>query len=85
MTHYFLTSRIDEYTSAIEIAQIKRLHLFTALKVPAKIVTRNHIRGSNRVLQQLIESHQVINLYQYFTGSQTILSLIQRRRTFFST
>ena len=68
MTHYFLTSRIDEYTSAIEIAQIKRLHLFTALKVPAKIVTRNHIRGSNRVLQQLIESHQVINLYQYFTG-----------------
>lgn len=68
MTHYFLTSQIDETTSAIEIAEIKRLHLFSWLKVPAKIVTRNRTRGSNPVLQQLTDSHQVINLYQYFTG-----------------
>lgn len=68
MTHYFLTSQIDEDTSAIEIAEIQRLHLFNTLKVPAKIVTRNRVRGSNRVLQKLMENHQVINLYQYFTG-----------------
>ena len=67
ITHYFLTSQIDENTSAIEIAEIQRLHLFSKLKVPATIVTRNRNRGSNRVLQQLIDNHQVINLYQYFT------------------
>ncbi|MEY2348072.1 hypothetical protein [Lentilactobacillus buchneri] len=67
ITHYFLTSQIDENTSAIEIAEIQRLHLFSKLKVPAKIVTRNRNRGSNRVLQQLIDNHQIINLYQYFT------------------
>jgi poly(glycerol-phosphate) alpha-glucosyltransferase len=38
--HYFVTSRIDRLTSAIELAEIKRIQLFDKLQVPAKIVTR---------------------------------------------
>ncbi len=68
VTHYFVTTRIDAYTSAIEIAEIKRLRLFDELGIPAVIVTLNHIRGSNPVLQPLVDGHKVINMFRYFQG-----------------
>ncbi len=37
--NYFITSRQDLHTSAIELAQVKRLRIFDHLNVPATIVT----------------------------------------------
>lgn len=47
--HYFITSQIDTYTSAIEIAEIQRLKLFDDLDQPAAIVTRNYVRDAAQV------------------------------------
>ncbi|KRM45313.1 glycosyltransferase [Lentilactobacillus parabuchneri] len=67
--HYFITSQIDTYTSAIEIAEIQRLKLFDDLDQPAAIVTRNYVRDAAQVWNQLGISGRVINLFQYFQGS----------------
>jgi poly(glycerol-phosphate) alpha-glucosyltransferase len=67
--HYFITSQIDTYTSAIEIAEIQRLKLFDDLDQPAAIVTRNYVRDAAQVWDQLGISGRVINLFQYFQGS----------------
>jgi poly(glycerol-phosphate) alpha-glucosyltransferase len=67
--HYFITSQIDDYTSAIELAEIKRLHLFDDLNQPAVILTRNYVRNARQTWARLGISGQVINLFQYFLGT----------------
>ena len=47
--HYFITSRIDKLTSAIELAEIKRLKLFKTLNIPAKIITLNYSRYQGQI------------------------------------
>lgn len=70
MTHYFITSQIDDYTSAIEIAEIQRLHLFDDLGQQAYIVTKNHVRNAAETWRKLGIAGRVINLFQYFQGRQ---------------
>ena len=41
--NYFITSREDIKTSAIELAQVKRLQIFDYLHQPAKIETMYYI------------------------------------------
>lgn len=36
--HYFISTQEDYNTSAIELAQVKRIQIFDALDVPCKIV-----------------------------------------------
>lgn len=64
--HYFVTSRIDRLTSAIELAEIKRLRLFDKLQTPAKIVTRLFDPNQETIWQELGISGRVINLQDYF-------------------
>lgn len=64
--HYFITSRIDELTSAIELAEIKRLKLFKALNIPAKIVALDYSRYQLYVWKNLNISSDIINPIAYF-------------------
>lgn len=68
MTHYFITSQLDNDTSAIELAEIKRLHLFDDLEQPAFIVTRNDSHHATRTWADLGVANRVINLFRYFQG-----------------
>lgn len=64
--HYFITSRIDRLTSAIELAAIRRLKLFKELNIPAKIVTLNYSRYQFQVWKDLKINADVINPINYF-------------------
>ncbi len=64
--NYFITSRIDELTSAIELAEIKRLKLFKALNIPAKIVALDYSRYQLYVWKNLNISSDIINPIAYF-------------------
>lgn len=63
---YFLTSREDILTSAIELAQVKRLKIFDRLNQPAKIVTMLYNYDHQEAEAKLGTTDRVINLYQYF-------------------
>ncbi|MFT8748933.1 glycosyltransferase [Liquorilactobacillus nagelii] len=64
--HYFVTSRIDRLTSAIELAEIKRIQLFDKLQIPAKIVTRLFDSNQESIWQELGIAGRVINMQDYF-------------------
>lgn len=64
--HYFITSRIDKLTSAIELAEIKRLKIFKSLQIPAKIITLVYSRYQQHVWRELGIEHDVINPIAYF-------------------
>ena len=63
---YFITSREDLLTSAIELAQVKRMHIFDYLKIDSKIVTLQYNWAHDQVEKKLGVAHRVINLFQYF-------------------
>lgn len=64
--HYFITSRIDKLTSAIELAEIKRLKIFKSLQISAKIITLVYSRYQQHVWRELGIEHDVINPIAYF-------------------
>lgn len=64
--NYFITSRQDMLTSAIEFAQVKRLKVFDSLHQPATLVTLQYNFAHREVEKKLGISGRVINLYQYF-------------------
>lgn len=63
---YFITNRQDVLTSAIELAQVKRLRIFDQLKQPAKILTMEYNHVHQAVEAKLGVAGRVINLFQYF-------------------
>ena len=64
--NYFITSQISGLTSAIELAQIKRLRLFQQLNQSAKIITRQSLNQQNSILKELQIENDVINLVDFF-------------------
>jgi poly(glycerol-phosphate) alpha-glucosyltransferase len=64
--NYFITSRQDLLTSAIELAQVKRLRIFDSLHQPATIVTLCYNFAHREVEKKLDVGGRVINLFQYF-------------------
>lgn len=64
--HYFITSRIDKLTSAIELAEIKRLNLFKEKSIPAKIIALDYSRYQFQIWQELGIDNDVINPITYF-------------------
>lgn len=64
--HYFITSRIDKLTSAIELAEIKRLKLFKTLSVSAKIIALDYSRYQWQIWKKLDINNDVINPIAYF-------------------
>lgn len=63
---YFITSRQDMLTSAIELAQAQRLKIFDHLKQPAKIITLEYNHAHYEVEKKLDIEGRVVNLFQYF-------------------
>lgn len=63
---YFITSKQDVLTSAIELAQVKRLQIFDHLRQPAKIVTLEYNHAHYEAESKLGTQGRVINLFQYF-------------------
>lgn len=63
---YFITSREDMLTSAIELAQVKRMHIFDYLKLDSKIVTLQYNWAHHEVEEKLGVTNRVINLFQHF-------------------
>lgn len=72
--HYFITSRIDSLTSAIELAQIKRLRLFEELGVAAKILTWYRNDNQEEISAELGISGKVLNVVEYFQEAASIES-----------
>lgn len=64
--HYFISSRQDYVTSAIELAQVKRLEIFDSLKQPAEIIELEYNYFHEMAHQKLGDIGRVINLYQFF-------------------
>lgn len=64
--NYFITSRQDIQTSAIELAQVKRLKIFDYLQVPATIITMQYNFDHHLAETRLNTSGRVINLFQYY-------------------
>ncbi len=63
---YFITSREDMLTSAIELAQVKRMKIFDYLKLDSKIVTLQYNWAHHQAEEKLGVSGRVINLFQHF-------------------
>ncbi len=64
--NYFITSRQDLNTSAIELAQVKRLRIFDHLNAPATIVTMLYNFDHQTIEEKLNVSDRVLNLYQFY-------------------
>lgn len=64
--YYFITHREDLLTSAIEIAQIKRMKIFDSLGMDSRIVTVKYNWAHQDVQQKLGTANRVINLFQYY-------------------
>lgn len=64
--NYFITSREDVQTSAIELAQVKRLQIFDYLQQPAKIITMLYNFAHEDAEEKLGTKGRVINLFQFY-------------------
>lgn len=64
--NYFITSQEDVNTSAIELAQVKRLQIFDHLSQPATIVTMLYNTDHFSAENKLGTNGRVINLFQYY-------------------
>ncbi|MCC4436394.1 glycosyltransferase [Limosilactobacillus reuteri] len=64
--NYFITSRQDLHTSAIELAQVKRLRIFDHLNVPVTIVTMLYNFDHQTVEEKLKVKGRVLNIYQFY-------------------
>lgn len=64
--HYFITTREDYNTSAIELAQVKRMQIFDALDVPCKIIELEKNDFNVESQDKLGTTGRVINIFRYF-------------------
>lgn len=64
--HYFISTREDYNTSAIELAQVKRMHLFDSLGVPCRIVELQKNDFDQEAQEKLDTKGRVLNLFKYF-------------------
>lgn len=64
--YYFITNREDLLTSAIELAQVKRMHIFDKLGIESRVVTMHYNWAHQQVEQKLGTTNRVINLFQYY-------------------
>ena len=64
--YYFITNREDLLTSAIELAQVKRMHIFDKLGIESRVVTMQYNWAHQQVEQKLGTTNRVINLFQYY-------------------
>lgn len=69
--HYFISTREDYNTSAIELAQVKRMQLFDSLNVPNKIIEIQKNDFGEECQDKLGTKGRVINLFQYFQKLST--------------
>lgn len=63
---YFISTREDVNTSAIELAQVKRMKIFDSLNVPSKIIEIEKNDFVEEVQNKLNTQGRVINIFQYF-------------------
>lgn len=71
--NYFITSRISKLTSAIELAEIKRLNIFDNLGQQAMIITKNKVWNQRQTWQDLNIHDKVLNMFDYFQHTMTDL------------
>lgn len=64
--YYFITSRQDQLTSSIEMAEIQRLRLFDDLHQPAEIITLQYNFAHREVEDRFGIQNRVINLFQHY-------------------
>lgn len=64
--HYFITSRQDYQTSAIELAQVKRAEIFDKLKQENKIIELEYNYFFESAHNKLKNADKVINMYHFF-------------------
>lgn len=64
--HYFITSQENPTPSAIEIAQMQRVHLFEAIGQEAKIIEVEYNLWHDDAQASLQSADSVINLFQYY-------------------
>lgn len=64
--NYFITSEEDIQTSAIELAEVKRLRIFDHLHQPAKIISMNYNFDHQAADEKLGIEGRVLNLFQYY-------------------
>ncbi|WP_125981903.1 accessory Sec system glycosyltransferase Asp1 [Loigolactobacillus iwatensis] len=71
--YYFLNQYIFERNSGVEHAEIKRVQLFDAKSVPAKIVTRDFDRSQHRTIKQFgLTDDDLVNMFDYFQNAEFI-------------
>lgn len=75
--NYFITSRQDLHTSAIELAQVKRLRIFDHLNVPAIIVTMLYNFDHQAVEEKLKVKGRILNIYTSIINSFLIVMIPQ--------
>lgn len=64
--HYFITTREDYNTSAIELAQVKRMQIFNSLNIPCKVIEIEKNDFSVESQNKLGTQGKVINIFRYF-------------------
>ncbi|MCH4138703.1 MAG: hypothetical protein LKF28_00380 [Lactobacillus amylovorus] len=64
--HYFITSQENPTPSAIEIAQMQRVHLFESFGQEAKIIEVEYNLWHDDARASLQSADSVINLFQYY-------------------
>ncbi|EEJ72148.1 glycosyltransferase [Lactobacillus ultunensis] len=64
--HYFITSQENPTPSAIEIAQMQRVHLFKSFDEEAKIIEVEYNLWHDDAQRSLKSSKYVINMFQYY-------------------
>lgn len=64
--HYFVSTREDYNTSAIELAQVKRMKIFDNLGVESKIIEIDKNDFGEECQEKLGTKGRVINLFQYY-------------------
>lgn len=69
--HYFISTREDYNTSAIELAQVKRMRIFDALGLESKIVEIQKNDFSQESQEKLGTQNRVINLFAYYQHLST--------------
>ncbi|MBD5316521.1 MAG: glycosyltransferase [Bacteroides sp.] len=70
MKHYFITTEEDTNTSAIELAQVKRMKIFDSLGEKSMILETKYNYFHAEAQTKLKTEGRVINIYQYFQQLQ---------------
>ncbi|MDF7638661.1 accessory Sec system glycosyltransferase Asp1 [Lactobacillus sp. ESL0791] len=72
--YYFLNNRLDENSSGIEHAEVKRLKLFKQFGVPAQLAMCQFNRFAHRTLPLYgLTDDDYINVFDYFAGTRNFI------------